>query len=66
MAADEMVEYLHQRDGLTKEQAAGLARLADEFGVSDSTRNRDAVLEANRAGPGETTLTVAELLQLYG
>jgi hypothetical protein len=66
MPAEAMVEYLRSRDGVSEERAMDLVRTAVASGTSDPAVDLDQVLRSNRAGPGETTLTLAELLRLYG
>jgi hypothetical protein len=45
---------------------AHLAGTAVETETSDPAIDLNAVLASNRTGPGETTLTVAELLRRHG
>lgn len=65
MTAEAMIEYLGSLDGVSEEAAAALVRVAVQRGTSDPTVDRDELLRGNRAGPGEMTLSLADLLQQY-
>lgn len=62
----EFEEYHHQLYG-----DAGMIGMASRFdradrtGTSAYTMTRDEVIAGNRAGPNETTLTIAEIIAAY-
>lgn len=60
-----MRDTLTSRPGTGHEQAAQLLDVADEFGTSDPAIDIDTLLRENRAGPGESPLTVEQILVAY-
>src|SRR5580692_819178 len=60
-----IVSLLESEHHATWEAADGLVRMADDFGTSDSARNLSEVVSQNRAGPGESNLTLDELISAY-
>jgi hypothetical protein len=42
-----------------------MAVMADQTGTSDPLRGLSDILANNRAGPGESTLTLAQLISAY-
>jgi hypothetical protein len=61
----EMVSLLESEHHVTWEEADTLVRVADKGGTSDPTRTLAEVVKHNRAGPGEATLTLPELIRAY-
>jgi hypothetical protein len=64
MDRDALVEHV-TASGEPLERAQQLAELADEVGLSDPSTTLDAVLATNRAGSGESRLSVADILRQY-
>lgn len=60
-----LVELLEAEDQLTFSQADQLLTLADDNGTSDPATDLETLLETNRAGPNEESLTVEEILRRY-
>jgi hypothetical protein len=60
-----IVSLLESKHHVTWEEADTLVRVADESGTSDPARTLTEVVSHNRAGPGESTLTLPELIRAY-
>ena len=60
-----MVSLLESEHHVAWDEADTLVRVADEGGTSDHGRTLAEVVRHNRAGPGESTLTLPELIRAY-
>ena len=65
MGRTAIVSLMESEHHVSWSEAESLVRTADEFGTSDPTKNLSDVVGHNRAGPGESTLTLAELISAY-
>jgi hypothetical protein len=60
-----IISFLESEHHVTWEAADSLVRTADESATSDPTRNLSEVVDQNRAGPGESNLSLDELISAY-
>jgi hypothetical protein len=65
MNRDQMIGRLEEEQVGTIEQIIELLRTVDLTGSSDPARPFSEVLAENRAGPGETWLSVEEIVQAF-
>lgn len=61
-----MVEHLANQPENFYEAAEGLLRRTDQTGTSDPAFTVDELIRTNRAGQGESRLSLEELLVAYG
>jgi hypothetical protein len=65
MTRTEVIEHMQSTDRLNFDQADHLVALPDTTGTSDPHLTLEDLLANNRAGVGESTLTLSEIRALY-
>jgi hypothetical protein len=60
-----LIGLLEAEYHMTWQGADALVEAADRFGTSDPARSLSDVLAGNRAGPGESRLTIEQLINSY-
>ena len=65
LGRNELIRELESEDRLALSQAACLVDAADDTGTSDPAAPLDALLASNRAGPGESQLSLDEIVRQY-
>ena len=65
MTRADLARHLVSEDRLSTGESARLLEVADVAGTSDPQLDLPSLIEGNRAGPGETQLTIDEIVQQF-
>lgn len=62
---EQLTHELETADQMTFSQAVRLLDLADEAGTSDPDVSLETLIEGNRAGPDESSLSLSDIIRDY-